>query len=147
MRRSVLLAVVAQVAILGAVAAPRLAVRLTGTEYRLRVRPVNPIDPFRGAYVDLAYDGFESESYERGRVYVVLRRDGDAWVGDGVVTRRPDSGAYVACESDGGRTECGIESWFVSQRRAKQAERELAGGGIARVRISDSGQAVLVGLE
>lgn len=150
MKRSVLLALVAQSAIVGAVAAPRLLVRLTGDEYRLRVRPVDPIDPFRGAYVDLAYEGFDApadgDGFD-GTVYVALRRDGDAWVGTGVVGERPESGPYVTCESDGWSAECGIESWFLSQERAKEVEVELADGGIARVRIDGSGRAVLVAVE
>ncbi|HVF05990.1 MAG TPA: GDYXXLXY domain-containing protein [Frankiaceae bacterium] len=150
MKRSVLLALVAQLAIVGMVAAPRLLVRVTGDEYRLRVRPVDPIDPFRGAYVDLAYVGFErpdDAEVEKGRVYVLLRRDGDAWVGSGVVAERPESGPYVACESDGWTAKCGIESWFLSQERAQQVEDELGDGGIARVRIGGSGRAVLVAVE
>lgn len=148
MKRSVLLALAAQLAILGLVAAPRLLVRLTGAEYPLRVHPVDPIDPFRGAYVDLAYDGFTYEGDREidGTVYVVLRRDGDAWVGDRIVRERPADGPYVRCESDGWSPKCGIESLFLSQERAAQVGRGLADGGVARVRIGRSGRAVLVGL-
>jgi uncharacterized membrane-anchored protein len=143
-KRSLVLVLAAQCAIVAAVAAPRLAVRLTGTEYLLRVRPVDPIDPFRGAYVDLRYEGFEAPDLD-GRVYVALRRDGDAWVGDQVSPHRPAAGPYVACEADSS-LDCGIESWFASQRRARELETELADGGLARVRIGDSGRAVIVGL-
>ena len=34
---------------------PPLSARLTGEEVALRVEPIDPIDPFRGAYVDLGY--------------------------------------------------------------------------------------------
>ena len=146
MRRSVVAAVAAQVVILGVVAAPRLVVRLTGTEYRLRVQPVDPIDPFRGAYVALGYPGFEAGERADGRVYVTLRRDGDAWVGDRVGEDRP-AAPYVACHSDGWRLRCGIDSWFVSQDHAREVEQRLADGGVARVRIGWGGRAVLVGLE
>lgn len=145
MKRSVAVAVAAQAGILGLVALPSFAVRLTGTEYRLRVVPVDPIDPFRGAYVQLAYVGFESYEHD-GEVFVTLRREGDTWVGDEIVEERPKEGPYVRCEADGG-LKCGIESWFVSQRRARQAETDLADGGVARVRISGSGRAVLVRVE
>ena len=147
MKRSVVLAVGVQAVILGLVAVPSLAVRLTGTEYRLRVRPVDPIDPFRGAYVDLGYVGFEAFDVDvDGDAYVTLRRDGDAWVGDRVLDERPEEGPYVKCDADGG-LKCGIESWFVSQRRAKEVETTLADGGVARVKISGSGRAVLVRVE
>ncbi len=42
-----------------AVAGP-LSARLTGEEYLLEVAPVDPIDPFRGAYVALSYPGLRT---------------------------------------------------------------------------------------
>lgn len=147
MKRAVVLALAAQTAIVAAVAAPRLLVRLTGTEYRLAVRPVDPVDPFRGAYVRLGYTGFDAAQDLGGRVYVPLVREGDHWVGSGYALRaRPESGPYVACESDG-QLSCGIESFFASQRRAAELERTLADGAVAIVRVSGSGRAVVVGLE
>src|SRR4029078_7535393 len=44
-----------QLVLLAVAVAPRVSPRLTGDEYLLRVAPVDPIDPFRGAYVDLDY--------------------------------------------------------------------------------------------
>ena len=51
------MAVVAQLACVGAAVAPQLSSRLTGEDYRMEVRPIDPIDPFRGAYVTLDYPG------------------------------------------------------------------------------------------
>ena len=44
-----------------------LAARLTGEEVTLRVEPVDPIDPFRGAYVDLSYPDLPDLGHRRGR--------------------------------------------------------------------------------
>ena len=69
--RSVLLKVGAvalvQLALVGVAVAPRLSARLTGDEYRLRVQPVDPIDPFRGAYVDLDYPDLGRGARREGR--------------------------------------------------------------------------------
>jgi uncharacterized membrane-anchored protein len=130
-----------------ALAAPRLSPRLVGEEYRLLVRPVDPIDPFRGAYVDLAYEGFERRS-GADEVWVPLRRQDGAWEGAGALPSRPKRGPYVACRSDGPRLSCGIESLFVSQSEARRLESALArGGGVARVRIDGSGRAALLAVE
>ena len=69
---------------------PQLSARLTGEEIQLRVAPVDPIDPFRGAYVDLRYPdlnrlGSEERGIddgESGDVFLTLRKKGDVWVGD-----------------------------------------------------------------
>ena len=46
---------VAQLALVALAVFPQLSARATGEELRLRVEPVDPIDPFRGAYVTLGY--------------------------------------------------------------------------------------------
>ncbi len=140
--------------------APRLSARLAGDEYLLRVAPLDPIDPFRGAYVALNYPGLmwqESFPSDRtravfveqlhGRVYVPLVREGDVWRGDGMTATRPSDGPYIACDYDY-RLRCGIESFFASQAEARSLERDLASGGaIARVRIDGRGNAIVVGIE
>ena len=47
--------VLAQLAMVGVAVWAPLSARLTGEQVVLRVQPVDPIDPFRGAYVELAY--------------------------------------------------------------------------------------------
>ncbi len=129
--------------------APPLQAHLIGDEYTFRVEPVDPIDPFRGAYVDLGYPDLESESggQERGDVFIVLEQRGDVWAAAQQVRKRPDEGPYLACNDLGWRIRCGIESWFVPQDEAKTIEREVAGGhAIATVKIDSRGHAVLVGL-
>lgn len=147
---ALLLALVLQVALALGVVAPRLVPRLAGDEYLLRVEPFDPVDPFRGAYVDLRYPGFEPRRGAAGdtKVYVPLVRDGRAWRGGGSVAGRPGRGPFVACRDGATRPSCGIESLFLSEESARRAERELAGGrALARVRIDGEGRAALLGLE
>ena len=77
---------VAQLALVGVAVAPQLSARAFGDEYRMRVAPVDPIDPFRGAYVDLGYpdlrlneDDTTVPDEDRGTVYITLVPDGDLW--------------------------------------------------------------------
>ena len=137
------------VLIAGAVA-PRLSAHVTGDEYRVRVEPVDPIDPLRGAYVRLSYPSLAPREYRgdlRGDVYVPLVRDGDLWRGDGLLTSRPADGRYIACRYDG-TLRCGIESLFASQDEARSLERDLASGGaVARIRVDRRGNAVVLGID
>jgi uncharacterized membrane-anchored protein len=143
-----------QLALLGGVLWPQLSARVAGDEYRLAVQPVDPIDPFRGAYVVLGYpdlpllpaDG--SQMRARGTVYVPLERSDDTglWQGTEPVETRPTEGPYLRCEEEY-VLRCGIESLFASQDDARRLEQELADGAVATVRIDDRGNAALMGIE
>jgi uncharacterized membrane-anchored protein len=142
---------VLQLVIVGVAVAPRLSAYARGEEYLLRVAPVDPIEPFRGAYVDLSYPDLQpatgAEPPGEGRVFVALVRDGDYWVSAGYETDRPTDGPYLTCESDGFGVSCGIESWFTDQAEARRLESELADGAAATVRIDDRGNAAIVALD
>ena len=127
----------------------------------MRVAPVDPIDPFRGAYVTLDYpdlshdDTFSSggglgalEDGERGPVFVSLTEDDGLMRATAYSRSRPESGPYLACDDRNWQIRCGIESWFASQSEARRIGRELAeDGGIAVVRIDSRGNAALVDLK
>jgi uncharacterized membrane-anchored protein len=149
MRRGVAIgvALVVQAALIAAVAAPRLWPRLTGDEYRLEVAPVDPIDPFRGAYVALRVRGVPAFTDRDGTVYIELRRQPDGrYRGSGTRVARPSGGPFLRCHADD-EIRCGIESFFASQSEARRIERELADGATARVKIDGAGRAALVDLE
>jgi uncharacterized membrane-anchored protein len=130
---------------------PSLSARLTGDEVLLAVAPVDPIDPFRGAYVALTYPGLEQPEDEQldGTVFVPLERvEGSPIRQPGrPVTQRPDGGTYLRCESDGWRLSCGIESLFAPQDEALRLERQLAEGAVARLRVDGRGNAAVVAVE
>lgn len=142
-RRTMVLALVlvAQLLLVGVAVAGQLSARVTGEEIRLRVGPVDPIDPFRGAYVDLRYPDLEPErdpergglvgvGDDRGRLYVVLRRDGDVWVADHWTRERPDGGTYLACDDGDWRLRCGIESLFLPQDEAARVQEDIDQSGL-----------------
>ncbi len=147
--RKLLIAVVGlQLVLLLIVAAPRLSPRLFGDTYLLKAAPVDPIDPFRGAYVDIAYKGMPQWTEREGQVFAKLKRMDNHWQVDGVSGKKPSSGPYMSCKAVDQAISCGIESLFLSQDKAKSMEKKLAeGGGIAKVKIDGSGRAALVSLK
>jgi uncharacterized membrane-anchored protein len=145
-----------QLALVGVGVAPQLSARTTGDTYLFEVAPIDPIDPFRGAYVRLDYPGLREDDPwaagtlgdvndgERGDVYITLRQDGDVWVGDTWTRERPEGMPYLACDDRSWQVRCGIESWFLPQDEAAAMERALADGAVAEVRIDARGNASVV---
>lgn len=132
---------------------PQLSARLTGETYVLAVVPVDPVDPFRGAYVALDYPGLQQAqptgwTGRDGTVFVPLRRTAgsDVWTGGRAVRRAPATGPYLRCETGTGRLRCGIESLFAPQDEALRLEQQLADGAVARVEVDGRGNAAVVGL-
>ena len=157
------LVVLAQLALVGVAVWAPLSARLTGETVVLRVEPVDPIDPFRGAYVDLAYpdlpaqpmtemedvDVPEQEALEesRGTACVPLVKQGDVWVGGELSRSRPAQGLYLTCDDSSWRLRCGIESLFLPQDEAAGLEDAVRGGrAVATVKVDGRGHAALVGV-
>jgi uncharacterized membrane-anchored protein len=117
------------------------------------VAPVDPIDPFRGAYVTLDYPGLAQArptgwSDRDEPVFVPLRRTPGSglWTGGRAVPEAPATGPYLRCTSGHGRLQCGIESLFASQDDARRLERDLADGAVARITVDSRGNAAVLGL-
>lgn len=140
--------VAVQLGCVAAAVAPQLSARLSGDPYVLRVAPVDPLDPFRGAYVDLDYPdlraGGSRKDDQSGAVYVTLRQEGEVWVADEFLRERPDEMPYLACDDRYWQVRCGIESWFLPQAAAREMERSVGDGAYAEVRVDGRGNAALV---
>ncbi len=146
---------VVQLGLVAVGVAPQLSARTTGDEYLFRVEPFDPIDPFRGAYVDLTYpdlslntrDG-DDLAADGGTVYLVLSERDGVWVADRAVSERPAEGPYLACDAHLWRTHCGIESYFLPQDQAAAFDELVSSGNaVARVRIDGRGNAALIAVE
>ena len=149
---------VSQLALVGLAVAPQLSARLTGDTYLVRVAPVDPIDPFRGAYValdypDLRHDDSQSsgstglgdlDDGESGDLYVSLVEQEGVWVADAWSRTRPDDGPYLACDDRSWQIRCGIESWFLPQDEARAVEDQLRDGAVAELRVDGRGNAAVV---
>jgi uncharacterized membrane-anchored protein len=145
-------AVVVQLALVAVAVSGQLSARLTGDEYSFRVEPVDPIDPFRGAYVALDYPDLvpnnENLPGDRGDVFLPLTEDGEVWAAGTPTRTRPDDGPYLACTDRNYEVRCGIDSWFLPQDEARELEGAIRDGDVvARVRIDDRGNAALVAVE
>lgn len=149
--------VAVQAVLVAGAVAPQISARLTGETHTFRVEPVDPIDPFRGAYVTLGYpdlrrdlssDGGAGQGAmddgDSGAVYITLREEGGHSVAADYLRERPDSGTYLACDDTGWQIRCGIESWFLPQDEAAEMERVLRDGAVAEVRIDSRGNTALV---
>ena len=148
MNRLVTLAAVAavQAALVGAAVAPQLSARFTGDTYYLRVAPLDPIDPFRGAYVTLDYPDLQPENRDDdGPLYITLTEQDGLMVADAFLRDRPSGDQpYLACTDGGWRVECGIESMFLPQDEAAAMETLLRDGAVAEVSIDGRGHAALI---
>jgi uncharacterized membrane-anchored protein len=151
MKKVLVLVAVVQAALVAVGVAPQLSAMATGEEYRMLVRPVDPIDPFRGAYVDLDYPGLRRAGLPEdgsGPVFVTLQERNGLWRMDETLERRPAQGPYLACVDTGRSVECGIESWFTDQAEARRLEQALADeGAVATVKVDADGNAVIVALD
>lgn len=148
-----------QAALVGVAVAPQLSARVAGDTYQLRVAPLDPIDPFRGAYVTLDYPdlrhddstafdggiGTMDDREEGGDVFVTLVQEGDVWVADSWVRERPSGDQpYLACNDRSWQIECGIDSFFLPQDEAAAMEDVLRDGAVAEVKIDRWGHAALI---
>lgn len=150
-----------QLVLVGIGVYPQLSARLTGDEIKLRVEPLDPIDPFRGAYVTLDYPGLldddsrsgagglgAMDDEQSGQVFITLRKRGEVWVAHRWSRERPEGGTYLTCSDRDWQIECGIESWFLPQDDAKAMEQAVADGGVlATVKVDSRGNAALVDVE
>lgn len=138
---------------------PQLSARVVGEEIQLRVRPVDPIDPFRGAYVALNYPdlrtngargargglGSMEDGDESGSVFITVREEDGVWVAEDWSRIRPEDGTYLRCADRGWQVRCGIESWFLPQEDALALEEAVARGTVmATVKVDGRGNAALV---
>lgn len=156
MIKRIALVAVLQLALVPLAVLPQLSARVTGETYLMRVAPVDPIDPFRGAYVDVSYPGLRDrdmsnppslEDGDNGAVYATLVEKEGFWVLGEYTRSRPEEGPYLACDDRSWTIRCGIESWFASQEDAKRLEGAVANGAVATIKIDSRGNAAIVDLQ
>jgi uncharacterized membrane-anchored protein len=131
-----------------------------GEEIRLRARPVDPLDVFRGNYVVLTYD-ISTLQLVRGvrrgeRVCADLFRTSDDTYGARWAYPLPPTEGKTICgrarhdARDGTSVaiEYGIETYFASAERAREIEASIARGELyVVVDLDDDGSARIERLE
>ncbi len=164
---AILLAIAAQVAVLGGMLVNASLPLWTGTEVKLRTVPVDPRSLFRGNYARLNYDisrlpvGTLAE-YESLRpnevVYVTLRQNPNGiYEFEAASLTKPEAGVFIKGRYRGIRRapnqnniatdidiEYGIEAYFAPVEEALELERTLrSSGAIAHVMVSRGGKPAL----
>ena len=127
-----------------------------GEEVRLKTRPVDPRDLFRGNYARLHYDfdtiepGASADFRPGDVVYVPLVRHGDLWNPQPAQVSRPESGVFLRGRvtsrpwRSGSRVTFGIEALFAPKEKALALEKQLRHAAVAVVRVAPNGRAALV---
>ena len=121
----------------------------TGNEVTLATTPVDPLDPFRGRYVELRYEiSLLSAPAADGTVYVELEEQGDRWVAYRVHTAYPDTDRpVIRGRVEQGAVTYGIETYFADEDEAPRLESEARTGGLlVDVVLDDDGQARIDGV-
>lgn len=154
-RHQVLIAVVlVQVVALLGIAVLHGARMAAGTEVRVPVHAVDPLDLARGAYTNVSYD-FEALDVPRGRgdVFVVLKRvDGDTgWRATKVVDDEGQAGSGDAwirlprTADDKHVDTSSIAAFYASADRARELGNRLTTeGGVARLSLDRGGRPTLL---
>lgn len=134
----------------------------SGREIRMETIPVDPRSLFRGNYARLQYAISELDAaslaterpLRNGEVVYVMLEPGKKGVyryagvtlnqpEEGVFLRGRVSGQWWRREGDVYRVRYGIEAFFAPKEKALELERELRDGGVAVLKVSDSGRARL----
>jgi uncharacterized membrane-anchored protein len=145
------LALVVQLGLVGVAVNGQLSARLTGDEYLLRVAPIDPHDPFRGAYVALSYPDLPDGAGRRpddtdDTVFVPLSQTGDGlWSGGRARATAPEDGPFLRCSARAWELSCGIESMFLPPDKAVALEEAVGEGDqVAVLKVDSRGNAALV---
>lgn len=129
----------------------------SGREIRVETLPVDPRSLFRGNYARLEYE-FSSLPEDTlseflglrvGEViYAVLEQDEEGiYRLSDVVLEPPSKGVFLrgrlTTEYSPLRARFGIEAFFAPKEKALQLERDLGGGGVALLMVTDDGRVAL----
>ena len=125
----------------------QLSARLTGDEHLIRVGPVDPIDPFRGAYVTLGYPDLQPSDLQRkeldegdqGDVFVTLTEKDGVLVAEEFSRSRPADGVFLACDDRSWQLRCGIESLFLPQQKAADVQKDIDQSGMFNEEFDEFG--------
>lgn len=149
---------IAQLAVAGrAIFLSELTLR-TGDVYRFRIAPVDPVDAFRGRYVNLRFAedrapvAEETPNLSQEMVYVPLVLDDEGFATFGTVKlETPEDGAYLRLRSgvefldDEGEKRLSLalpfRRYYMTERLAKEVDRSLWRRGLrpawVAVRVRD----------
>jgi uncharacterized membrane-anchored protein len=155
------IAIVVQLALLAAVPAQKIHVRLFGKTVILKTAPVDPFDWMAGYHVTLSYEistprgvpGWD-EAKDGDTVYVVLKEDTDGiWNAESVHTEWPEGippeSVVIKGRKRYSRIIYGIESYYIPEGAREKLEADLQKhreDARIEVKVGSSGKAALMRL-
>jgi uncharacterized membrane-anchored protein len=171
-RQFIVLAIIAQLAVLGYMAGKREVILATGQQIYLQTAPIDPRDPFRGDYVRLTYpfntiDAKQLRVIEKDKlnekgypVYAVMKQsENKLYILDYLTDQQPQNQIYIKGRinkrgwgrrvSTAVNVKYGLEQLFVEQGKGHEIERIRGNrGGIqvpmeVQVAVGGDGTAVL----
>lgn len=119
-----------------------------GQSVLLKIYPIDPRDFLRGDYVALRYEinnvpenSYFSRRYNHRDVYVTLEKDVDGIFHiKNIISALPKKELYIKGEMKGKRISYpSIEKYFTKEGEARDLERKLQNGAVAKVRINKRG--------
>jgi uncharacterized membrane-anchored protein len=163
MKRTTVIAVAVQVAIMVLILVPPLVVKATGSVVYLETQKMDPRDLFRGDFVILGYKVAQNilpgaaagDAYKQGKpVYVTVTTERPArFVAVGLDRPEPAPGQVCIVGRARGVMEGGsvdfpqIAQFFVPEGEGHEIERQRGENLLAKVAVSGRCNAVLLGLE
>ena len=166
--KTLIIAVIFQISLIGVMLAYALMPFYFGEEIKVRVNLYDPRDLFRGNYVDLSYDfsNFYSRNFdeekrddryidrddkrviEGARVYALLKPDVNSTYKFAKFSMsEPENGVFLAGRYDGYMlVKYGIEHYYMPPKKALETEREMMDADIdafAVLMVMDDGRARL----
>ena len=106
----------------------------TGEEVKIKVRPIDPYDAFRGRYVALGYDYALDYSERRGQ-YGILAIGADGFAKLVRVTDEKPVGRLYLTGEDDTYFQIPMDRYYMEESLAPKAERKLSKGAQAYITV------------
>lgn len=137
---------------------------ILGKEVYLKTIPIDPRDLMRGQYVNLNFEISEFRDYQdfrdkiftygKTKAYVELYVDENNFAHFKALSLdKPKEGLFIKAQvkRQGNsnykyRAKYDIESYYANPKKAKELEKELQNGGVAKVKIDKYGRAKVIKL-
>jgi uncharacterized membrane-anchored protein len=150
--------IVAQVVFLLSILMTHYVTVWAGEEITLQSRPIDPYDPFRGAYVQLAYEQeivprhkvfIENPDYNQ-KVFVTFIKEGNHYVVDQVLSQVPEHALYLRATyryrlGDDHLLDFNLGRYYTNEAEALYLEEMRGEGILVQVKIR-RGRGIMTGI-
>ncbi|AQW86127.1 putative protein (GDYXXLXY domain) [Campylobacter pinnipediorum subsp. caledonicus] len=93
-----------------------------GKEIIMQVHGYDPMDPFRGNYVNLRYDFNDINNIKKSKNYTILEEKNNIYYTKKITDKKPKSGIYI----QGIYNNFGIQKYFTTEKNAIILQNKLS---------------------